>query len=898
MGSLVQAQIKGLETNPNVLSDVEPGSLAQADNCIIVAPGLLAPRPGFDAYAGSFGVSADRAASVARFSAGYVLLYGTTLSHSVSGAAFSAYAGTFAPVDTAQARLRLVNAAQNLYANTATGTYVTSAIGDNPVLGGAPTPLAGLGLAVLGGSTQPFNSACAYRATLVRKDATSHIIESAPCGRFTVTNLITAQVGGLVRSGSTVTVVVPEGTVQKVGASFLLSPGETNFPAGLKTIIGVSGLSFSYSESGTAGASTAVQQLQGGADYFVQVILPAAATTSHWLRLYRSDATSTATDTPSDDMFMVLEQQLQAADLSARVVNLTDSQPEDLLGDPLYTSPNYGQGILATHQPLPVALDMTFWPSQGRLLWGNTKGKQQLSLQLLGVGGTTGLQLGDTVTVAGLTLIATTTGAGPDEFQLFSAGTPSQNVSSTVYSLIFAVFLNGGPAGYYESSDTDAPGKLMFEELGIGGAAFTAYSSRGTAWNPQLPTTAPGTASDNNALPDGIWYSDIGAPEHVQLISYLEVGDKSEAVLRLAPLLQSLIVFKTDGIYQLTGISPPFIVSKLSEARLLATDTVENLAESILALTDQGVVRVSQSGNVSVLTRASIDDQLAVLQSNSLLADVRKLSFAVADEPRRLYLLWVPSKAGLSAPDTCFCFNGTTQDWTAWARPASCGFMDRTAAALVLGRTDTNLLALERRNLDSSDVCDESYAVVIASATGQTVVLSGLVSVVVGDRLQQGSTVQLVTAVAQDSAALTTTLTLLAVETWTAGAAKVNPAFPCTIVWNPATAGNPAYGKQWGALSLLFQTCELHNATLMTVSEQQQASAVQPLVFPDSLGTISFGAGLLGGSQTKVLRISSLGTKTGSQLVVGLSIREAQSRFLLQGFTLEAEVIGEKGARR
>lgn len=898
MGSLVQAQIKGLETNPNVLSDVEPGSLAQADNCIIVAPGLLAPRPGFDAYAGSFGVSADRAASVARFGAGYVLLYGTTLSHSVSGATFSAYAGTFAPVDTAQARLRLVNAAQNLYANTATGTYVTSAIGDNPVLGGAPTPLMVVGGPVLGGSVVPFNSAVAYRATLVRKDATSHIIESAPCGRATVSNLVIAPIGAMTRSSSTVTVTVDQAASQTVGTAFLLSPGEANFAAGIKTIASVAAGFFTYTESGTAASNTVAQQFQAAANPLIQVVLPASATTSHWLRVYRSDATDTGSPTPSDDMFMVLEQQLQSGDISSRLVTFTDSHPEDLLGDPLYTSPNYGQGILATHQSLPVGLDIAFWPSQGRLLWGNTRGKHELSLQLLGVGGTTGLQLGDTITIAGTTYTAATTSIGANTFQLVTGGTPAQNVSGTALTLILAINFGGPVAAYYASGDIDAPGKLMFEELGIGGAPFTAYSSRGTAWNPQLPTTAPGTASDNNALPDGIWYSDIGAPEHVQLISYLEVGDKSEAVLRLAPLLQSLIVFKTDGIYQLTGISPPFIVSKLSEARLLATDTVENLAESILALTDQGVVRVSQSGNVSVLTRASIDDQLAVLQSNSLLADVRKLSFAVADEPRRLYLLWVPSKAGLSAPDTCFCFNGTTQDWTAWARPASCGFMDRTAAALVLGRTDTNLLALERRNLDSSDVCDESYAVVIASATGQTVVLSGLVSTVAGDRLQQGSTVQLVTAVAQDSAALTTTLTLLAVEAWTAGAAKVNPAFPCTIVWNPATAGNPAYGKQWGALSLLFQTCELHNASLMTVSEQQQASVVQPLVFPDSLGTIVFGAGLLGGSQTKVLRISSLGTKTGSQLVVGLSIREAQSRFLLQGFTLEAEVIGEKGARR
>jgi hypothetical protein len=100
-------------------------------------------------------------------------------------------------------------------------------------------------------------------------------------------------------------------------------------------------------------------------------------------------------------------------------------------------------------------------------------------------------------------------------------------------------------------------------------------------------------------------------------------------------------------------------VQKISEARCVAPDTAIQLGESIYAFTDQGVVRVSDAG-VNIISRP-IEDELLPLYGTAMLADVRQLSFAIAYESSRLYILFVPSEAGLSAPDHCLVYNTATQ---------------------------------------------------------------------------------------------------------------------------------------------------------------------------------------------------------------------------------------------
>lgn len=63
-------------------------------------------------------------------------------------------------------------------------------------------------------------------------------------------------VGQMSRSGSTVTVNAVGGHNFTVGQTVVLSPGETNFPAGTKTIVSVVGNTFTYTESGSAATST------------------------------------------------------------------------------------------------------------------------------------------------------------------------------------------------------------------------------------------------------------------------------------------------------------------------------------------------------------------------------------------------------------------------------------------------------------------------------------------------------------------------------------------------------------------------------------------------------------------------------------------------------------------
>jgi hypothetical protein len=163
-----------------------------------------------------------------------------------------------------------------------------------------------------------------------------------------------------------------------------------------------------------------------------------------FVRVYRSVMADTEALT-SDELYLVNETVIDTTVYGVGdTLTLPDTARQEFAvqSAPLYTNPT--QGGLPNDAP-PFAEDIATWSQ--REWYANTNQPHSLTAQLIGVEGggtptlpTTGIRVGDTITIAGVTFTGST---GEDvanrEFIVDSAGTPEENISNTLASLAFVV---------------------------------------------------------------------------------------------------------------------------------------------------------------------------------------------------------------------------------------------------------------------------------------------------------------------------------------------------------------------------------------------------------------------------------------------------------------------------
>ena len=156
-----------------------------------------------------------------------------------------------------------------------------------------------------------------------------------------------------------------------------------------------------------------------------------------FVQVYRSAEFTTGIE-PNDELYLVTERFFQPTETS--VITINDETPSNLVGGAkLYTNPT-AEGAVQENSPAPFARDVASWDQ--RLWYANTEQPQSLGLQIVGVGGTTGLQVGDKIRFAYaddsvvVTMEAVSgTPTDIDEFTITTSGTPSENVDNTTRSL-------------------------------------------------------------------------------------------------------------------------------------------------------------------------------------------------------------------------------------------------------------------------------------------------------------------------------------------------------------------------------------------------------------------------------------------------------------------------------
>lgn len=230
-------------------------------------------------------------------------------------------------------------------------------------------------------------------------------------------------------------------------------------------------------------------------DVALTVPIPEDVTASHFLQVYRGGATSAGT--PDDEMRQVYEAVPTAAELTARSLTFTDVVPESLRNGPnLYTNPNSGGGILATKERPPLCRDVAAF--KGHLVCAATTQRQRLSLRFLTADGLTGTELlfaSDDLSVFELYMGAAAEDAAAliPEFQVFTAGSPSQNTEDTARGLVRMINARAGGSlrAYYVGGEDEPPGAIMLEARAPTAPAFYARlggTGRAEHFSPALPS--------------------------------------------------------------------------------------------------------------------------------------------------------------------------------------------------------------------------------------------------------------------------------------------------------------------------------------------------------------------------------------------------------------------------
>lgn len=942
--SLYQGPALGLFVSPNVFSVSPPGTLAVADNVFFSAPQVLEPRPGEPEWDNtSFGVAGDdEAKSVAFYNTFWTLVHYGPIGNDPDNPAtsiairdtenpfntFTDFTGSFTAAGPN--RLRFVPAARSMFWNTDQGLYAWDGTGDpngQPYLAGNPQGLSGTAVpvspTVVSNGWMLGDSTVAYRYTICSKDAFGRVIEGPPSGRIILRNSVIAPAGHLTRSGSA-TVHVDTGSNPHyllVGDSITLTPGEPSFPAGTYTVTTViSATQFNYNDSGSGTATSGVdEQFLITRPSSVMVQFPNAPalvslSTDNFIRLYRSQMTSTADITPDDDLFLVYETPfLTSGQVTAGTLSISDITPEGFIAGgqavALYTDPTFGQGILQANLQPPVAKDIVYW--QDRLWFANTYGKHVLPLELIGVGSPDGLQVGDTIVIAGTTYTASSSPtATTPNFYVYSGGDPGTNIQTTAQNLVNAVNANTQQDvfAYYVSTDTGTPGQMLFSTRLFGdGLVFDVFSSRGTAFTPQLPSVVSPpyeVSSTNSTHAARVWYSKVGQPEAVPSVNYVQIDVDNNEILRIFPNQFQLLIFKTDGIYDLVNQgNGNFVVQKLSEFRLVAPDTVGSLNNQVYAYTDHGLIRIS-NGNVEQIS-TPIDDAIQKLTGPVSLPDFVSQAFGLAYPSRRQFLCSIidqtVSDQGMpvftSTNTQTYVYSNLNAGFTRYRLGAQCGVIvppdNRDADTMILAYPGENFLRKENKTFTSADYYDNQVGGVLQNGTSGNTLLIKLNAggtVEAGDNVVKDSDFFIVSDISGPDISGNLTVTVLGDPGWSSGDdVTVWNGFDTEITFNKITGGDPASLKFFQRANLLFKAntvykifAEFQSEILPTDQEALQIS--------DSWGTISWGEKAWGAPVEQIYRITQLPNNIGecAQLTAGFKTHQALASYRFLGVAVTA----------
>lgn len=244
-------------------------------------------------------------------------------------------------------------------------------------------------------------------------------------------------------------------------------------------------------------------------------------------------------------------------------------------------------------------------------------------------------------------------------------------------------------------------------------------------------------ASDNETKPNRVFYSKLQQPEAVPLVNFLDVGSENKAILRIFPLRDSLFVFKEDGLFRISSLTPPWNVSLFDgTAKLIASDSLGTTNNLIYGWFNQGISTVSEAG-VRLISRP-ID---TIIQALPQYINFSTATWGTGYESDNAYYVYTTIAMNDTVATVCFRYGNLTQTWTSFDKTNTCGIIYSGDGKLYMGAGDVNDLEKERKSFTRLDYADRQYAKLLPInsiyGNGTVVILDGTTNTVAGDVLVQ-----------------------------------------------------------------------------------------------------------------------------------------------------------------
>jgi hypothetical protein len=233
----------------------------------------------------------------------------------------------------------------------------------------------------------------------------------------------------------------------------------------------------------------------------------------------------------------------------------------------------------------------------------------------------------------------------------------------------------------------------------------TTVTTSGTRFS--VSKTSDSEFSSNEEQKHRVYYSKTNQPEAVPILNYFDVGASDKKILRIFPLRDSLFVFKEDGLFRVSGESPPFVQALFdSSCILLAPDSLGISNNLIYSWTTQGISAVSEAG-VTLASRP-IDTEVLEIAS-SRYTNFKTATFGVGYDSDNSYIVWTVAKDTDIAATQAYRYSNLTSTWTKFDLSKTCGIVSPIDDRLYLGAGDVAFIEQERKLFNRTDYADRQF---------------------------------------------------------------------------------------------------------------------------------------------------------------------------------------------
>jgi len=481
---ILDLQLTGLYISPNNLSGTPPGSLAIADNVVINNKNIISSRRGQTQYGTALTLTPPgQVNKLFNYVNSLILNYQSKLAYDSGSGTWVDYSGSYT-VPNEDYKMRSLEALRNIYFTTSQGILKIDALTATPRIAGVVEALGGTGSVTGSSGFLLENSSVAYRILWGYEDANNNLILGAPSQRLVVTN----------PSGSGASVDVA--LTYQIPASIT-----TEYFYQIYRSLGTA----TDDDEPTDELQLVIQGNPTSAEITAKSFSVTDVTPYDLMRafLYTSpsqEGISNANFEPplAIDMDIFKNSAFYANTEQKQVLTLTIISVE---------SPSLGYFVDATVGSTAGTKDLTGISSTADLRVGMRVVGSTLQADSI----ITAITSGTTVTInKDANSTATVSMEFQDRFSIGgvdywagsvydlatrvfvvdTSGTAGQNINSTALSLvqlINAATANTTLYAYYISALDDLPGTILFRARNFGQAAFTATSTAGSSWTPELP---------------------------------------------------------------------------------------------------------------------------------------------------------------------------------------------------------------------------------------------------------------------------------------------------------------------------------------------------------------------------------------------------------------------------